>query len=99
MVMIYPKEGSIIHNHTAMVLHSDFVTEEQAQAANEWIEFLLEDSQQRAFMQEGFRPATNTPCIDPLGSPFSQCTNSPRTPIYPDRIEPDVASAILKAWD
>ena len=99
MVMIYPKEGAIIHSHSAFIVHADFVTNDQADAARQWIAFLLEETQQRAFMQEGFRRTTPGPCIAPLGSPFSPCTTTPATVIFPDRIDPAVADAILRAWD
>jgi len=99
MVMIYPKEGEITHNHSAFVVNADFVSKEQAEAARSWIGFLREDRQQRSFMQEGFRRTSAGACIDPLGSPFSPCTNTPKTAIYPDKINPAVADAILRAWE
>jgi Ca-activated chloride channel family protein len=99
LVMIYPKEGAIIHNHSAFVINADFVSSEQAQAARSWIEFLREEPQQRAFMQEGFRRVTPGPCVDPVGSPFSPCGRTPSHPIYPDRIDPAVAAAILDEWE
>ncbi len=99
MVMIYPNEGAIIHRHSAFIVNADFVSDDQREAARQWIAFLREEQQQRAFMQEGFRRTTPGPCISPLGSPFSPCANTPTTIIYPDKVEPEVAAAILKAWD
>ena len=99
LVMIYPKEGAIIHNHSAFVISTEFVSDEQSEAAQLWIDFLREETQQRAFMQEGFRRVTNGPCVNPVGSPFSPCTRTPDNPIYPDKIDPAVAAAILEAWD
>ena len=99
LVMIYPKEGSIVHNHSAILVQADFVEADQEEAAKKWTDFLRQDSQQRALMQEGFRPTTDTPCIDPLGSPFTQCAIRTLNVIYPDRIDPEAAAAILKAWD
>jgi len=99
LVMIYPKEGSIIHNHTAILVEADFLKPSQEEGARAWSAFLREDTQQRALMQEGFRPTTGTPCIDPLGSPFTQCSSRAQSVIYPDRVDPEVVAAILKAWD
>jgi Ca-activated chloride channel family protein len=99
MVMIYPKEGAIIHNHSAMVVHADFVSADQMDAAIKWIAFLKGDRQQRALMQDGFRTTTAAICIAPLGSPFSQCASSPNGVIHPDQISPEVGAAILKVWD
>src|SRR5215212_1440002 len=61
MVFIYPKEGSPQHNHSAAIVKADWVTPDRTDAAQQWIDFLLEDRQQQAFMQEGFRPGTSTP--------------------------------------
>jgi Ca-activated chloride channel family protein len=99
MVMVYPKDGAILHNHSAFIVNAEFVSTDQTDAAERWIDFLQEESQQRAFMQEGFRRTTPGPCISPLGSPFSPCGSTPETVIYPDRIDPAVAAAILRAWD
>jgi Ca-activated chloride channel family protein len=99
LVMIYPKEGAITHNHSAFVVTADFVSGDQAEAAHVWIDFLREPRQQQAFMQQGFRSTSGAPCIDPLGSPFSPCASAPRMAIYPDRIDASVAAAILRAWE
>jgi Ca-activated chloride channel family protein len=99
MVMIYPKEGSIIHNHTDFIVNAAYVSPDQADAARKWTDFLRQDPQQQAFMQLGFRPTAGAACVSPLGSPFSQCANNPKNLIYPDRISPEVPAAILKAWD
>ncbi len=99
LVMIYPKEGSIIHNHSAFSVNAPFVSSDQKAAAERWTAFLRENPRQQALMQEGFRPATPLTCTNPLGSPFSQCTNEPKNEIYPDRIDPEVARTILKAWE
>jgi Ca-activated chloride channel family protein len=99
MVMIYPKEGTIIHNHSAFLVHAGFVSDDQVEAAAKWIEFLRQDTQQRALMQDGFRPTASAACIAPLGSPFSQCASTPKSVLNPERISPDVAAAILKAWE
>jgi Ca-activated chloride channel homolog len=99
LVMIHPKEGAIIHNHSAFLIDADFVSTDQADAARLWIDFLREEDQQRAFMQEGFRRVTSGTCVDPVGSPFSPCARTPGNPIYPDKIDPAVAAAILDAWE
>ena len=96
---LYPKEGAIIHNHSAFVIKADFVSEPQAEAAKLWIGFLREEAQQRTFMQEGFRRTSPGPCLDPLGSPFSPCASTPQRPFYPDRIDPAVADTSLRAWE
>lgn len=98
LVMIYPREGAVIHNHSGFVLDTDWVTNDQQLGAAAWMDFLRSESQQRAFMQDGFRRVTDGPCIDPLGSPYSPCHVTPKRLIYPDQIDPRVAEEILLEW-
>ena len=101
MVMIYPKEGTMIRNNIAGIVKASWVTEEQVEAANRWIDFMREDAQQKAFMKFGFRPATNVPLTDPASRITGSygLSTSPRSQIQvPERIDPAVAAAIEKSW-
>jgi Ca-activated chloride channel homolog len=98
MVFIYPKEGSPQHNHSAAVVKADWVTPDETEASQQWIDFLLEEKQQQAFMQEGFRPGTSIPYVKPVGSRFWPDTNKPTTTLNPDRIEPAAARTIAGSW-
>lgn len=98
MVFIYPKEGSPEHNHSAAVVRADWVTPEHSEAAQRWIDYLLEESQQQAFMQEGFRPGTAIPLVRPAGSRFWPDANKPTATLNPDRIEPAAAQTIVNSW-
>ena len=98
MVFIYPKEGSPQHNHSAAVVRADWVTPDQAEAAEQWIEYLLEERQQQAFMQEGFRPGTAIPYVRPAGSRFWPDASKPTRTLNPDRIEPAAARTIAGSW-
>ena len=98
LVMIYPKEGAVVHNHSGFVLDANWVSVNQREAAVMWLDFLRSESQQRAFMQDGFRRVTEGTCIGPLGSPFSPCNVTPKRLIFPDKIHPAVAEEILRAW-
>jgi len=59
--MIYPKEGSAEHNHSASVPDVPWVDDEQREAAGIWIEYLRQDERQRAFSTAGFRPVNGMP--------------------------------------
>ena len=98
LVMIYPREGAVIHNHSAFVVRAPWVSSDQAEAANAWVGFLTSEPQQQDFMQEGFRRGTEGICVDPLGSPFRPCAAQPRTVIYPDRVDPAVAVEASRSW-
>ncbi|MCU0498101.1 MAG: extracellular solute-binding protein [Anaerolineae bacterium] len=57
LVALYPAEGTIMHEHPIAVVNADWVTAEQRQAAEVFIDFMLEPAQQELIMQYGFRPA------------------------------------------
>ncbi|HEY1296631.1 MAG TPA: VWA domain-containing protein [Chloroflexota bacterium] len=96
MVFLYPKEGSLAHNHPAAVVEAPWVTPDQAEAAQAWIAFLREDAQQQSIMSAGFRPATSLPLGDPISPRFGL------NPAGPSRVFPSVSSsavsAMLESW-
>ena len=101
MVMIYPKEGSMVRNNIAGIVHASWVNEEQVEAANKWIDYLLEDKQQRAFMNAGFRPGSDLPLSDPaskINGKYGLDPNPKTQILYPDRVNPEVAAEIEKSW-
>ncbi len=67
VVAIYPEEGTIWSNHPYAILNAPWVTEEQAEAAEIFEDFLLDKPQQLRAIEYGFRPAD--PAI-PLASPL-----------------------------
>ena len=94
MVFIYPKEGSPGHNHSAAVVRADWATPDQADAAEQWINYLLTDTQQQAFMQEGFRLGTTVPYVLQTGTRFWPDPNKPTTTLEPDRFQRSAARAM-----
>ena len=66
MVMIYPKEGSMPRTNCACIVEANWVTVEQVEAAQRWIDFLLADEQQGSLMAAGFRPGTDLPLAYPI---------------------------------
>jgi Ca-activated chloride channel homolog len=101
MVMIYPKEGSMIRNNIAAIVKAPWVTEEQTEAADLWIDYLRKDEQQRAFMEQGFRPGTSLSVEDASSKITARygLAPYPRTDLLsPELINPDVAAAVEKSW-
>jgi Ca-activated chloride channel family protein len=96
MVFIYPKEGTYAHNHPAGVVKSDWVTPEQAEAARAWVDYLRRDEQQRAFMQDGFRPATAIPYGDTISPRFGLDPTKPSKVLKP--VNPAAATRIMAGW-
>jgi Ca-activated chloride channel family protein len=101
MVMIYPKEGSMVRNNIAGIVQAPWVTAEQVDGANKWIDFLRQDKQQRAFMKAGFRPVTDLPLSDPackINGQFGLDPDPETRILSPELIDPDVAAAIEQSW-
>lgn len=99
MVMLYPKEGSTAHSHSAGIVQASWVSAEQAEAAERWVDFLHEDAQQRALMEAGFRPATRLPLSDPISGRYGLDPAQPRAIVNPDLMEGAVMAAIIRDWD
>lgn len=97
MVFIYPKEGSVAHNNPAGIVQAPWVSDEQQQAARQWIAFLRQDPQQRAFMAEGFRPATRLDYACPICPAFGLDPSKPSAVLSP--INPAAAQAIVESWE
>jgi hypothetical protein len=100
MVMLYPREGSTAHTHPAAVLRAWWVSNAQAEGARKWIDFLREDTQQAAFMDEGFRPAAGraVPLRCPICGQYGIDPKGPRATINPSTIPPGVAQRIVESW-
>jgi Ca-activated chloride channel family protein len=101
MVMIYPKEGSMVRNNIAGIVQATWVSEEEKEAANIWIDFLLEDEQQQAFMKTGFRPGTKLSLLDAnskINGKYGLETAPDTQILSPERIDPAVALAIEQSW-
>lgn len=102
MVMIYPKEGSMPRNNIAGIVQADWVTEEQIEASQQWIDFIRADEQQQMFMAAGFRPGTDMN-LDYPGSKISKeyglNPDEPKVILNPSFTKPEVAQAIDDAWE
>jgi Ca-activated chloride channel family protein len=103
MVMIYPKEGSLARSNCACIVSADWVTDLQKEGAQEWIEFLHLEEQQRVFMSRGFRPATGL-VLGPNDPDNRIRDEFGLNPVIPDpilsvsKIRPDVAAKIDDSW-
>lgn len=100
MVMIYPTEGSVLNSNPAAVVTAPWVTDEHRQAADQWIDFLLDEDQQQTFTKSGFRPPADTG-VDVDAETFSTCGLSAEPPtvtIEPGDLQPDVLHQIIDSW-
>jgi Ca-activated chloride channel family protein len=102
MVMIYPKEGSMPRSNCACIVRADWVTGEQVEAAQKWIDFIREDEQQRSFMAAGFRPGTDLSLTGPaskINGRYGLDHTKPVVVLNLSLIGPAVAAAIDQSWE
>jgi len=70
---VYYPPANIMSDHPFCVLQAEWVTDEKAKAAQQFIDFLLsKPAQEKALLQYGFRPADQTIPLDQAGSPFQR---------------------------
>jgi hypothetical protein len=89
-------------NNCACIVQADWVTEEQVDASQQWINFIREDEQQRAFMAAGFRPGTDLNLDYPgskISSAYGLDPSKPTVVVNPSLTDPAVAAAIDQAWE
>jgi Ca-activated chloride channel family protein len=100
VVAIYPKEGTFWSDHPVAVVERDWVTPLHRQAAKKYIDFLLQDEQQKKALKYGFRPGPSQDSGD-LGAPIDRDHGAdPSKPggAVLDPPDVDVMKACLKAW-
>jgi len=100
MVMIYPKEGSLLRENCACLVKAPWVTPEQVEGYEQWVKFLREDEQQRSFMAAGFRPGTSLSTTgSKLADPkYGLTMATPDRVLHAERVDPAVAKAIDDEW-
>jgi Ca-activated chloride channel family protein len=100
LVMIYPKEGSVLNANPAAVVDGPWVSADEREAASEWIDYLRAEEQQRTFMDAGFRPASGTNLsVDARRlAEWGLDANQPRETIEPGDLDPAVLERIIGSW-
>lgn len=103
MVMIYPKEGGLTRSNCACIVTADWVTDLQKEAAQQWIDYLREEPQQRELMRHGFRNVIDLVLgpDDPDNKHKPENGLMPGTPdpiLEVSKIKPEVAALIDEQW-
>ncbi|GAB4531097.1 MAG: VWA domain-containing protein [Anaerolineae bacterium] len=97
LVALYPKEGTFWHEHPIAIVNADWVTPEQRQASQVFIDFLLQPAQQELVMQYGFRPANpDVPLTYPFVEENGVSPEGPQTII--DIPASEVLIALQESW-
>lgn len=97
VVAIYPKEGTFWSDHPVGIVNRDWVTAEHREAAQVYIDYLLEPAQQQAAVQFGFRPADLTVAVGaPIDLAHGVDPDEPKTTLEVPPV--DVMHAINQLW-
>ncbi|MDM8532915.1 extracellular solute-binding protein [Anaerolineales bacterium HSG25] len=97
LVALYPKEGTFWHEHPFAVPNTDWVTDEQREAAKIFTEYIRTESVQKKILEAGFRPVNaNVPLGYPITTELGVDPDQPANVLnVPD---PDVTSAVQDSW-
>ncbi len=97
IVAIYPKEGTIWSDHPVGVVEREWVTEAHRQAAEIYINYLLDKPQQQQALSFGFRPSdVSIPLSAPFDSAHGVNPQEPKTTLEVPNA--NVLDAIFKLW-
>ncbi len=98
--VIYPPVTSL-SDHPFCVLQADWVTPEEARAAQVFLDFLTSREIQQLALRHGFRPVHDTISLDEAGSPFPRYEANGVQLGLPDEVEVppgNVLNTMLEFW-
>jgi Ca-activated chloride channel family protein len=97
LVALYPSDGTFWHEHPMGIVNADWTTQEQRDAAEVFIDYVLTPDVQRAIMAQGFRPANPDVALD-----FPFVAENGVDPAQPTAVldvpAPEVIAAIQQSW-
>ncbi|NPV86473.1 MAG: VWA domain-containing protein [Anaerolineae bacterium] len=97
VVAIYPKEGTFWANHPYAILNAPWVTPQQKEAAQVFLNYLLDKPQQMRALQYGFRPSDPSISLtSPLDSQHGVDPQQPKTVL--EVPSADVIYSIQSLW-
>ena len=96
VVAIYPKEGTFWSDHPVAVVEREWVGPAEREAAKLYIDYLLQEPQQRKALKSGFRPGLEKVRVD---SPIDEVHGvDPKIPRILETPSVEVMRACLKSW-
>ncbi len=99
LVAVYPEEGTLFSDNPAYVVDGDWVDDVDRQAAEAFIDFVIDDpdNQTRA-LEFGFRPGNpSVPIGDPITTANGLDPSQPETELVVP--EPAVLSSLIASWE
>ncbi len=100
---VYYPPATIMSDHPFCVLDADWVDDDQAAAAQVFVDYLLSRPAQESALALGFRPADSSLSLTQVGSPFpGLAENGIRTDNLPPEVEVppgNVLDTLLRFWE
>ena len=97
LVAIYPEEGTLFSDNPFFILEAEWVSEEQAAAAQVFTDFVQQPANQERVLEFGFRPGNvEVPIADPITPDHGVDPDQPTTTLeVPDA---PVLTALIEQW-
>lgn len=98
LVAIYPTEGTLFSDNPLITLDAEWVSEEEKDAAAEFVEFVQRPENQERVLEFGFRPGNPDVAVGaPIALENGVDPDQPQTLL--EVPEPEVMVALLEKWD
>ena len=98
VVMIYPKEGSAEHNHSASVPEAPWITAEQREAADDLDQLLAAGRAATGIHDRRLRSVTGLPPGEKISAKYGLDPTKPTVVVNPTRTEQGAFTAIVQSW-
>ncbi len=99
---VYYPPATVMSDHPFCVLNADWVSSDQAQAAQVFVDYLLTRPVQEKALEYGFRPADPAIPLDQAGSPFNRFAANGISIDVPPQVEVppgNVLDTLLRFWE
>ncbi|MCB0194047.1 MAG: extracellular solute-binding protein [Anaerolineae bacterium] len=99
---VYYPPSTVLSDHPFCALHGDWVTDDKAAAARQFVDYLLSQPVQAKALELGFRPADQSIALDGPNSPFSRyAANGIKTDLPPEVEVPagEVLNTLINFWN
>ena len=98
LVAIYPEEGTLYSDNPLFVLDAEWVSDDEAAGAEQFIDFVQRRENQEKILKYGFRPGNPAVAIDsPIDEANGVDPNQPQTLL--EVPEPEVLTQLLDDWE
>ena len=98
LVAIYPEEGTLYSDNPLYVLDADWVSDDEAAGAEQFIDFVQRRENQEQILRYGFRPGNPAVAIDePIDRGNGVDPTEPQTLL--EVPEPEVLTQLLDDWE